>query len=339
MEQQALSTTQRDSASYLRSLLKEYQNLRWDNTYTTLLVNADTSRSDNQLLVSSQLLTAGQLAAIAAQLEPVLQVGAMSLHPHDSLTTATVVVFNITQMDQDKQRVYELLDAAAASHHCEVALVNRNLPTLSEPGLLVMDMDSTVIQIECIDEIAKLAGLGEQVSAVTEQAMRGELDFKESLRSRVECLRGVNVSQLAQIRAGIPLMPGLQNLLAVLQQHGWKIAIASGGFTYFAGYLERRLGLDASRANELEAQNGVLTGNVVGDIVDAEVKAQTVRELAARWQIPMSQTVAMGDGANDLKMMNVAALGVAFEAKPVVNAQADVAIRYSGLDTMLAYLQ
>ncbi|NVK54610.1 MAG: phosphoserine phosphatase SerB [Alteromonadaceae bacterium] len=263
----------------------------------------------------------------------------MSLHAHDSLVAETVVVFNVTNIDEDKQRVNQAIDSAAASYHCDVALVNRNMPVLSEPGLLVMDMDSTVIQIECIDEIAKLAGLGEQVSAVTERAMRGELDFKESLRSRVECLKGVKVSQLAQIRSAIPLMPGLQNLLNVLKLHGWKIAIASGGFTYFAGYLEHRLGLDTSRANELEHVDGILTGKVVGDIVDAEVKAQTVQDLATKWQIPMSQTVAMGDGANDLKMMGVAALGIAFEAKPVVNAQADVAIRYSGLDTMLAYLQ
>ena len=133
-------------------------------------------------------------------------------------------------------------------------------------------------------------------------------------------------------------MPGLSNLLEVLKANGWKVAIASGGFTYFAGYLEERLGLDASRANVLAEENGVLTGNVIGDIVDAEVKAETVKALAAQWDIPMHQTVAMGDGANDLKMMDVAALGVAFEAKPIVNAQADAAIRYSGLDAMLAYL-
>lgn len=337
LELQTLSTEQWTSAAFLLASLAEYQNLRWDQSYASL-VSQGYAQTEQQIIVSSQLLTLQQLALIARQLAPVIKLGSFVLHPHNTLLSGCAVIFDVESIAGDKQAIHDVIDAAAKACHCEVALRGQ-APELAMPGLLVMDMDSTVIQIECIDEIAKLAGLGEQVAEVTERAMRGELDFADSLRTRVSCLTGVKVSQLRQIRDSIPLMPGLHNLLNVLKQHGWKIAIASGGFTYFAGYLEQRLGLDASRANELEAHNGVLTGNVVGGIIDAQVKAQTVQELAEHWRIPLSQTVAMGDGANDLKMMGVAALGVAYEAKPVVNAQADVAIRYSGLDTMLTYLK
>jgi|TARA_Y100001968_G_scaffold51316_1_gene42198 phosphoserine phosphatase len=332
-----LSTEQLTSAAFLSATLAEYQNLRWDQSCTGLTVESH-AQTVQQLIVSSQSLTLEQLAMIARQLASAVKLGSFRLHAHSGLITGTAISFDVESVDASAQTLHDLLDGAAKACHCEVAL-RGNTPVLTQPGLLVMDMDSTVIQIECIDEIAKLAELGEEVAAVTEKAMRGELDFAESLRSRVGCLNGVEVSQLKQIRDSIPLMPGLQNLLQVLKQHGWKIAIASGGFTYFAGYLENRLGLDASRANVLEEEDGKLTGRVVGDIVDAQVKAETVEELARRWDIPMTQTVAMGDGANDLKMMGVAALGIAFEAKPVVNAQANVAIRYSGLDALLTYLQ
>ena len=332
-----LSTEQLTSAAFLSATLAEYQNLRWDQSCTGLTVESH-AQTVQQLIVSSQSLTLEQLAMIARQLASAVKLGSFRLHAHSGLITGTAISFDVESVDASAQTLHDLLDGAAKACHCEVAL-RGNTPVLTQQGLLVMDMDSTVIQIECIDEIAKLAELGEEVAAVTEKAMRGELDFAESLRSRVGCLNGVEVSQLKQIRDSIPLMPGLQNLLQVLKQHGWKIAIASGGFTYFAGYLENRLGLDASRANVLEEEDGKLTGRVVGDIVDAQVKAETVEELARRWDIPMTQTVAMGDGANDLKMMGVAALGIAFEAKPVVNAQANVAIRYSGLDALLTYLQ
>ncbi|MEC7469689.1 phosphoserine phosphatase [Marisediminitalea aggregata] len=325
-----------NSAAFLRSVLAEYQNLSWDQS-SAQLQQVQGRSTDARLVIQSQALTLQQVADIQQNLSAALSVHSFSLHPFDELLNHTVVVAAVDHSCDDDELVKAVIAKTAEQHHCEIALLEHT-PKLSEPGLLVMDMDSTVIQIECIDEIAKLAGLGDKVAAVTEQAMRGELAFKDSLISRVACLDGVQVSQLAQIRNSIPLMPGLSKLLEVLKANGWKVAIASGGFTYFAGYLEERLGLDASRANVLAEENGVLTGNVIGDIVDAEVKAETVKALAAKWDIPMHQTVAMGDGANDLKMMDVAALGVAFEAKPIVNAQANAAIRYSGLDAMLAYL-
>ncbi|MFT4940485.1 MAG: phosphoserine phosphatase [Paraglaciecola sp.] len=226
------------------------------------------------------------------------------------------------------------LEILATTHQIELCLFDK-IPTLTEPGLLLMDMDSTVIAVECIDELAKLAGVGPQVSKVTELAMQGKLDFAESLRSRVECLNGADEAILCTVRSALPLMPGVYNLVNILKKHNWKLAIASGGFAYFADYLQQRLELDSAVANELGIIDGKLTGKVSGDIVDAKVKASTLSKLAVRWNIPHSQTIAMGDGANDLLMMNAASLGVAFHAKPVVRAQADISIRSGGLDSLL----
>jgi phosphoserine phosphatase len=230
------------------------------------------------------------------------------------------------------------LENVANRFSVELCLVDKT-PSLAEPGLLLMDMDSTVIAVECIDEIAALAGVGEQVSAVTAQAMQGKLDFAQSLRTRVACLEDADESILQQVRDALPLMPGVANLVNILKSYGWKVAIASGGFSYFADYLQYRLNLDAAIANDLAMHKGKLTGKVQGSIVDANVKAQTLNSLADKWSILPSQTIAMGDGANDLVMMSAAALGVALHAKPIVRQQADIAIRHGGLDTLLWVLK
>lgn len=204
------------------------------------------------------------------------------------------------------------------------------IPHLRTPGLLVMDMDSTAIQIECIDEIAKLAGTGELVSEVTERAMRGELDFTASLRQRVATLKDADASILLQVRDAAA-DAGHSAAVLKLETLGWKVAIASGGFTFFAEYLRDKLHLDAVFANELEIRDGKLTGNVLGDIVDAKYKANTLRKLAEKYEIPTAQTVAIGDGANDLPMIKAAGLGIAYHAKPKVNEQAEVTIRHADL--------
>jgi phosphoserine phosphatase SerB len=210
---------------------------------------------------------------------------------------------------------------------------------LQQPGVLVMDMDSTAIQIECIDEIAKLAGVGEQVAAVTARAMNGELDFAQSLRQRVATLKDAPDSILKQVLDALPLMPGLEALVAFLQQHQWQVVIASGGFTYFTEALKQRLSLTATFANQLEIIDGKLTGEVLGAVVDAQTKADVVQQMATLYQIPNSQTVAIGDGANDLPMLAVAGLGVAFHAKPKVQAQAKAAIRQGSLLQLLYLLE
>ena len=210
--------------------------------------------------------------------------------------------------------------------------------SLKQAGLLVMDMDSTAIQIECIDEIAKLAGTGDMVSAITERAMRGELDFSQSLRQRVATLKDAPEGILQEVKQHLPLMPGLVETVKELKNHGWKVAIASGGFTYFAEVLQQKLGLDFIAANQFEIIDGKLTGNVQGTIVDAQYKAQTLQQLAQQFNIAIENTVAIGDGANDLTMMQVADVGVAYHAKPKVQQLAQVIVNFTDLTALLCIL-
>lgn len=250
------------------------------------------------------------------------------------LGAAMVIVSAWSVDDYHVVRLAGSLTARAAklAHNAglDVAPLGK-IPHLKTPGLLVMDMDSTAIQIECIDEIAKLAGSGELVAEVTERAMRGELDFAASLRQRVATLKDADANILQQVRDELPLMPGLTQLVQKLQALGWHIAIASGGFTYFAEYLRDKLHLSAIAANELEIRDGKLTGEVLGQIVDAQFKAQTLRKLAEKYEIAEGQTVAIGDGANDLPMIAAASLGIAYHAKPKVNEKTEVTIRHADL--------
>ena len=225
------------------------------------------------------------------------------------------------------------------AHDIEVDIAKLDFsPKLSQAGLLVMDMDSTAIQIECIDEIAKLAGVGELVSAITESAMRGELDFEQSLRRRVGTLKGAPESILQQVRENLPLMPGLVETIQTLQKYGWKTAIASGGFTYFADYLKALLQLDFAASNQFDIEDGKLTGLVKGDVVDAQYKAKTLQHLLEEYSIDSQHSIAIGDGANDLAMMNVAGLGVAFHAKPKVQQQAQIVVNFADLTALLCLL-
>ena len=210
---------------------------------------------------------------------------------------------------------------------------------LSEFKLVAMDMDSTLITIECIDEIADMQGLKPQVAAITEAAMRGELDFAASLKQRVALLEGLDASALQRVYdERLKLSPGAEAMLAAVQKAGLKTLLVSGGFTFFTTRLKERLGLDFTHANELEIVDGKLTGKVLGGIVDAEEKQRTVERVCAQMGITPSQAIVMGDGANDLKMMGIAGLSVAFRAKPVVRSQADVALNFVGLDGILNIL-
>lgn len=229
------------------------------------------------------------------------------------------------------------LATLALEQKFEAALISQS-PKLSIPGVLVMDMDSTTIEIECIDEIAALAGVGEQVAEVTELAMQGKLDFAESLHQRVATLANAPETILVDVAKNIPLMAGLEKLIIKLKQHNWRIAIASGGFTYFAEHLKQLLNLDAAHANVLEIIDGKLTGKVLGNVVDAQAKADCLVALQKQYQLLPTQTVAMGDGANDLIMMEAAHFGVAFHAKPIVLKQADSSINVLGLDCLLHWL-
>lgn len=206
--------------------------------------------------------------------------------------------------------------------------------------LLAMDMDSTLITIECIDELGDLAGKKAEIAAVTAQAMRGEIEYRESLRRRVAALAGLAEASLKTIyEQRLKLTPGADALIAACKKHGVKLLLVSGGFTFFTERLKERLGIDHTISNVLEVKSGRLTGALVGDIVDADAKAAKFRTVLRDLSATRQQSVAIGDGANDLKMMHEAGISVAFHAKPVVRAQATCAVNWSGLDAVVNLLE
>jgi len=201
--------------------------------------------------------------------------------------------------------------------------------------LVVFDMDSTLVQVEVIDELAKLAGAGEEVAAVTTAAMRGELDFKASLTQRVALLAGLPETVLAEVAAALPLMEGAEWVTSTLKRLGYKIGIISGGFDYFGYHLQQKLGFDYVHANRLEIIDGKLTGRVLGEIIDGPKKAELLQRIALAENLSLEQTIAVGDGANDIPMLSIAGMGVAFHAKPLVREKAERAISNLGLDGLL----
>ena len=243
------------------------------------------------------------------------------------------------ELSFDDELLPEELSQLMSVQALEVFFIEKPLSSLNEPGILVMDMDSTAIQIECIDELAKLAGVGEAVSEVTERAMAGELDFTDSLRLRVKQLKGVPASVIDELVESLPLTTGLESMCCELQHHGWKIALASGGFTPFVDSLKQNLNLSAAFANNLEIKDGLLTGDVIGEIVDAQYKANVVTSMMDEYGIIDCQSIAIGDGANDIPMIKCAYSGIAFHAKPMVKIAADHHIADLGLGVLLYLLE
>lgn len=236
---------------------------------------------------------------------------------------------------QSQPAVRDEIAAAALPLKVDVAFVPADM-ALDDFRLVVMDMDSTLITIECIDEIADMQGLRAEVAEITEAAMRGELEFRESLQRRVALLKGLDETALAQVfEERLELTLGAKTMLRGLKKAGLRTVLVSGGFTYFTERLEKDLELDMTRANLLEVIDGKLTGRVLGEIVDAEAKKATVIAQAAELGASPLAAITIGDGANDLQMMSVAGLSVAFRAKPVVQSQASVALNFSGLDGVL----
>ena len=239
-----------------------------------------------------------------------------------------------TQIDGQRAEVAAFCEANALDHGWVPA--ERRI---ADFGLLVMDMDSTLITIECIDEIADMQGLKPQVAAITEAAMRGEIDFAESLRRRVSLLEGLEQSALARVYdERLRLSPGAETLLAAAKAAGIKTLLVSGGFTFFTERLQPRLGLDYTAANTLETSGGRLTGRVLGTIVDAQGKAEWLNRIRSELGLEKAQVIAMGDGANDLKMMAEAGVSIAYRAKPVVREKASYALNHVGLDGVIPLL-
>lgn len=230
---------------------------------------------------------------------------------------------------------HDEIDAYCFEHRIDYGLVPAN-KTLADFGLVVMDMDSTLISIECIDEIADMQGLKPEVAAITESAMRGEIDFAESLRRRVALLEGLDEGALQRVYdERLELNPGAEVMLAALKKHSIKTLLVSGGFLFFTERLKPRLGLDLTHANTLEIVDGKLTGRVLGKILDAQGKAEWLVKMRDQLGLKPEQVIAMGDGANDLKMMAQAGISIAYHAKPVVRAQASYGFNFVGLDGLV----
>lgn len=257
----------------------------------------------------------------------------------DSMThSKQCVEFSVRGNPRDRSAMQDAFMKLAAKGEVDISLQEDNMYRRCR-RLVCFDMDSTLIGTEVIDELAMRAGVGDKVKEITERAMRGEIDFNESFRERVALLKGLNTEVMQDIAEHLPITEGLDRLMKVLKRTGYKTAILSGGFTYFGNYLKNRFGFDYVYANELEVdENGCLTGNALGEIVDGKRKAELLKVMAQALQIDIQQTVAVGDGANDLPMLSTAGLGIAFHAKPKVKANADQSLSTIGLDGILYFL-
>jgi phosphoserine phosphatase len=298
-------------------------------------------KSRHIITVMGRKLTAKQFAQVAAlcaehklNIDTITRLsGRVSLAKPDRLPRACVQLSVSGAIPDETGLRLQLLDLAqrmevdVAFHADDIYRRNRRL--------VVFDMDSTLIQVEVIDELAKIAGVGDEVAAITAAAMRGDLDFAQSLTRRVALLQGLHESVLARVAAQLPLMEGAERVVGTLKRLGYKIGIISGGFDYFGHHLQQQLGFDYLFANRLEIEEGRLTGRVVGEIIDGPKKAALLGEIATMEKLSLEQTIAVGDGANDIPMLTAAGMGVAFHAKPVVREKAGRAISTLGLDGLL----
>lgn len=262
--------------------------------------------------------------------------GRIPLEP-DARAPKACIELSVRGTPDDKDQMQSALMQLSNNYGIDISFQRDDIYRRSR-RLICFDMDSTLIQTEVIDELADRAGVGNQVRAITESAMRGEIDFKESFTRRVALLKGLDESVMNEIANSLPMTEGLERMMRVLKRVGYKTAILSGGFTYFGRSLQQRFGFDYVYANELEIADGKLTGNYLGDIVDGQRKAELLRLLCQFEGINIAQAVAVGDGANDLPMLNIAGLGIAFHAKPKVKATAGQSISTIGIDGVLYFL-
>lgn len=302
-------------------------------------------KNQHILTVIGRSLSAKQIAAAAKvirdqdlNIDSIKRLTGRQSIMHPEKNTRACIEFSLRGTPKDLAEMQSQLMHLSADMEFDFSLQRDNMYRRMR-RLICFDMDSTLIQTECIDELAMRAGVGDQVKAITERAMRGEIDFKESFKERVALLKGLDVSVMKDIAEHMPITEGVDRLMAVLKRYGYKIAILSGGFTYFGEFLQRKYGIDYMYANELEVDdNGRLTGNYIGDIVDGHRKAELLKLIAQVEKVNLAQTIAVGDGANDLPMISEAGLGIAFHAKPRVVANAKQSINTIGLDGVLYFL-
>lgn len=263
--------------------------------------------------------------------------GRIPLDEEKNVRTRACIEFSVRGTPKDRTAMQGSLMKLASELEMDFSFQQDNMYRRMR-RLICFDMDSTLIETEVIDELAMRAGVGDQVKAITESAMRGEIDFTESFTRRVALLKGLDESVMHEIAENLPITEGVDRLMYVLKKYGYKIAILSGGFTYFGQYLQKKYGIDYVYANELEIVDGKLTGRYLGDVVDGKRKAELLRLIVQVEKVDIAQTIAVGDGANDLPMLGIAGLGIAFHAKPKVVANAKQSINTIGLDGVLYFL-
>ncbi len=291
-----------------------------------------------------RILTAKQIAAVSKiiaeqnlNIDNIVRLTGRIPLDEKQRAAQSCVELSVRGTPADKQQMQQAFLELSSSLNVDISFQEESMFRRMR-RLICFDMDSTLIQTEVIDELAERAGVGNKVKSITELAMHGEIDFNESFRQRVKLLKGLDVSVMKEIAENLPFTEGVGRLVKVLQKVGFKTAILSGGFTYFGNYLKEKYGFDYMYANELEIEDGKLTGNYRGDIVDGKRKAELLRLIAQVEKIDLRQTVAVGDGANDLPMLGIAGLGIAFHAKPKVKQNAGQSLSTVGIDGILYFL-
>ncbi|WP_289753309.1 phosphoserine phosphatase SerB [uncultured Duncaniella sp.] len=297
------------------------------------------------ITILGRRLTARQIAHVTAEIssqgmniDSIQRLtGRMPLDMEEQPLSKSCVEFSVRGMPRDASAMQERFMQLSQEEDFDISMQEDTLYRRCR-RLICFDMDSTLIETEVIDELAVRAGVGDEVKAITERAMRGEIDFNESFKERVALLKGFDESVMKEIAESLPITEGLDRMMQVLKRVGYKTAILSGGFTYFGNYLKQKYGFDYVYANELEIVDGKLTGRYLGEIVDGRRKAELLRLIAQVENVNIAQTIAVGDGANDLPMLSTAGLGIAFHAKPKVKATAEQSISTIGLDGVLYFL-
>lgn len=344
------STHGNNSGKILKDLLfKAYEmdvTIRFTPISNERYSNWVSMQGKNRYIITllGRVLTAKQIAAVSKiiadqelNIDNIVRLtGRVPLH-EEQRCPKSCVELSVRGTPKNKQEMQEAFLELSSDLDFDISFQQESMYRRMR-RLICFDMDSTLIQTEVIDELAVRAGVGDKVKAITDSAMRGDIDFEESFRQRVKLLKGLDVSVMQEIAENLPITEGLERLMRVLHKVGFKTAILSGGFTYFGNYLKDKYGFDYMYANELEVVNGKLTGNYVGDVVDGKRKAELLRLIAQVEKIDLRQTVAVGDGANDLPMLGVAGLGIAFHAKPKVKQTAQQSLSTVGIDGILYFL-